>query len=1238
MAKYVSVNFHCHTIFSDGEQTPEALAAHLAQAGVRYAALTDHDTVEGLQSFEDAARKRAIAIFSGVEITTRLHHREAHVLAYGFDADHPDLIHTLRSLRQIKSGDVYSITDSLRKAGLSHSNSDETEPAHSAAPNGILDIGDAIDLIHRAGGRVFWAHPLQYEADIDLLDLLVNELKNRGLDGIEVTTDPTASREQVELHKLAKKYELLICSGTDFHGLNGPGSSEYVTQMPWEDWIHFRNAVFAGPAFSGSSNSADAAVPIIHPDPQGSTSKPPRLRKRYLALRLFLPTFLAIVLFLVAFWGLVLPSMERTLLEQKRHMIRDLTDSAWSILAAYEADARSGLLPLMQAQSLAIKDIQGLRYGEEGKDYFWIQDMQARMIMHPYRNDLNGLDLSEFRDARGIPIFLEFTSVVQRQGEGYVDYVWQWNDNPERLEAKESYVRGFEPWGWIIGTGLYIEDVEAEIARIERSLIHVSLAISSAIILLLLFVLQQSIRIERERQEVVDDLRESTERYHSLVEATTEGTLLVLDDRCRYANHTFMEMLGYTNRQLEFLELVDLLPAEVENQAIWERVRTIDRATIVHADSFEGYLLRSDGKQLECVVSLTPIEVAGHRGFILLAKEIAGQLDPNSDYGLGLAAHNAPVAIFRAQAARRAIFLELNQESLAILNHLPQIEQAQRSLADLFTDPEEYQQVFKTLYEEGQITSHIIHIESSDATTRFFSLSARLVRGDQNKPIYICGVIQDVTELRKHEVGREALIEKLQSSLLFLHEPLSTVQRKALTCPMETSIEQLARLMTHHNATAALVASEKAAVLGIITDHDLRERALAENVERSAPIYTIMSAPVTRIPDQALIYEALMYMEERGVRHLAVENSAGEITGVIDSKSLIQFQRYGPIVLAREISKAKSEDELAQCCQRILPLTRTLLDSSAQPRQITRMLASLYDAATERLIQLAVQTLGPPPARFAFIAMGSQGRQETTLATDQDNGIIYGAAPPEDAQRVEDYFLSLGARVCEGLDRLGYRLCQGGVMASSPFWCRSLPDWLRAFDQWVQQPEPQKIIDLVIFFDFRTVYGDAELTHSLREHVYAVLKNNPALFNPLAENVQTFKPPFRLLGNIYLTSGVPERLREINLKDTMMPLIGFARLYALQNQIPQTNTTARIETLAERKAITLSSRDEIIASYDFLMQLRLKAQLEAISSNEPAENNLHLGKSGYIQQELMKQAFAQIAAVQKKVEYDFLGG
>jgi CBS domain-containing protein len=445
-------------------------------------------------------------------------------------------------------------------------------------------------------------------------------------------------------------------------------------------------------------------------------------------------------------------------------------------------------------------------------------------------------------------------------------------------------------------------------------------------------------------------------------------------------------------------------------------------------------------------------------------------------------------------------------------------------------------------------------------------------------------------------------------------------------------------LMTERQVTAALVASENGAIIGIVTDHDLRARVLAENIDPSAPIHIIMSSPLAKIPERALMYEALMRMEEKGVRHLAVEDQDGRIVSVIDSKSLVQFPRYGPMVLAREIARAGSPDEVAQCCVRTAPLVKSLLDSSARPRHVTNMLASICDAATERLIQLAMADLGPPPAAFAFIAMGSQGRQEQTLLTDQDNGIIFAPTTDADLQATADYFLRLGAQVCDGLHHAGYALCRGKVMASNPRWCRSLPDWIAGFDEWVRKSEPQEITDFSIFFDFRTVYGDAELTHHLRRTIHAILRDQPAFFPLFAQNAQQFKPPFRLLGNIYLSGGATEHAGEINLKDAMMPMVSFARLYALRHQVNQTHTLERIEALTENNVILPASRDEIIAGYDFLMQLRLETQLAAIQAGKSPQNIIHPGKLGHMQRELLKQAFAQIAAVQRKVSYDFLGG
>jgi PAS domain S-box-containing protein len=1219
----VLVNFHCHSLFSDGELTPEALAATLAAAGARYAALTDHDTLEGLPRFQDALKKRGVAFLTGVELTTQFEGREAHLLAYGFDPDHAELAATLLSLRQARGVEVHSIADSLRKAGTN--TAPATSAAISAAPHGILEASEAIGLVHRAGGRAFWAHPLHYESDPDKLDHLIGRLKALGLDGLEAIYAPFTEAEQNLLRDLARQQDLLVCAGTDLHALTHSAAID----MPRDDWIKFREAVFSNPIVSADTPTTAAAINV--PAHAQAASKTFHFRPRFFALRILLPTFIVLGLFLAALWGVILPSFEQTLLERKRELIRELTNSAWSILASYHADEQAGLLTREQAQAQAMTRLQNLRYGPEGKDYFWIQDEQPRMIMHPYRIDLNGQELIGFTDPRGVPIFVEFAKLVKRSGEGYIDYVWQWNDDPQRVEPKESYVKGFAPWGWIIGTGLYTDDVRQEIARLEQNLINTALIISGAIIALLLFVVQQSYRIEKERQEVVDELRDATERYHSLVEATNEGTLLVLDDRCVYANPTLFNMLGYTPRQLDLLELADLLPREADNLVLWERLPNGDAPGVTQA----GYLKHRDGRLIECVLTLNPIQLAGQRGFILLAKDVARSAAASVD-DLAQAAHAAPIGLFRARAARRGVFVDVNPAGRSLLPRLADDRQA--ALADLFADPTEYDHVFQKLLASGQIDQHVLHLETSEATARFIALSARLVRDEQHHPAFIDGLLQDVTAARQQAAGREAEIDRLQSALLFLHEPIARLGREVVICLLDTRIAQLAQQMTERQLTAALIASETGAVIGIVTDHDLRARVLAANVDLNAPVHTIMSAPLLKIPEHALIYEALLRMEEKGVHHLAVEDRNGQIVSVVDSKALIQFQRYGPMVLSREILRAASPDEVVHSCERTAPLVKTLLDSSARPRPVTNMLAAVCDAATTRLIQLAIDNLGPPPAPFAFIGMGSQGRQEQTLLTDQDNGIIF--APPADANadHVAAYFLQLGARVSADLHRAGYTLCRGNVMASNPRWCRALPDWIAGFNEWVQKSEPQEVIDLGIFFDFRTVYGAAELAQELRRHIHAALQDAPAFYHHFAQNALTFKPPFRLPGNIYLGGGATEHAGEINLKDAMMPMVSFARLYALRHQVNQTHTLERIEALAERGVILPSSRDEISAAYDFLMQLRLGAQLAAIQSGRPLTNLIHPGKLGYIQQELLKQAFAQIAAVQKKISYDFLGG
>jgi signal transduction histidine kinase len=223
----------------------------------------------------------------------------------------------------------------------------------------------------------------------------------------------------------------------------------------------------------------------------------------------------------VALFGVLLPETEKNLVEQKKSALANLTQTGREILSSYERQAREGRLPLEVAKDQAVRQIRQLRYGPEGKDYFWINDTRPFMVMHPYRPDLEGMDVSDFSDPRGKRIFKEFAAVAAGDGTGYVEYLWQWKDDPGRIVPKLSYVELFRPWGWIIGTGLYLEDVREEIAALTRKIVAISAAILLAIAALSALVIRQGLREARRRLGAEEALRKHQEELEGLVQRRT---------------------------------------------------------------------------------------------------------------------------------------------------------------------------------------------------------------------------------------------------------------------------------------------------------------------------------------------------------------------------------------------------------------------------------------------------------------------------------------------------------------------------------------------------------------------------------------------------------------------------------------------------------------------------------------------------------------------------------------------
>lgn len=283
--------------------------------------------------------------------------------------------------------------------------------------------------------------------------------------------------------------------------------------------------------------------------------------------RIALPALLTILLFVITIFFILLPQLEESFLARKKEMLRELTETAWSLLSTYRERELSGELSRAEAQKRAILRMHNLRYGPEKKDYFWINDMVPRMIMHPYRDDLDGKDVSDFQDKNGKYLFVDFVKVVQEQGAGYVDYMWQWKDDSSKISEKISYVKGFEPWGWIIGTGIYLDDVHAEISRIRIKLTAISMGILLVVSLLSLYSIRQTMLADRERlgifkerEALMKSLEESKERYRNLIETTSDWIWESdCDGKYTYSSPRVKDLLGYLPAEIIDKTLVDIV-------------------------------------------------------------------------------------------------------------------------------------------------------------------------------------------------------------------------------------------------------------------------------------------------------------------------------------------------------------------------------------------------------------------------------------------------------------------------------------------------------------------------------------------------------------------------------------------------------------------------------------------------------------------------------------------------------
>lgn len=455
----------------------------------------------------------------------------------------------------------------------------------------------------------------------------------------------------------------------------------------------------------------------------------------------------------------------------------------------------------------------------------------------------------------------------------------------------------------------------------------------------------------------------------------------------------------------------------------------------------------------------------------------------------------------------------------------------------------------------------------------------------------------------------------LQQDYTLTQAAKSFIKQKPVFIAANATVGQAAEKMQQARIGSILVATDPP---GIVTDRDLRGRVLAAELGPETPVIQVMTRPLKTIAAEMLAFSALRSMVDDNIHHLPVVEE-GKIIGVISATDLLLHQTKNPIYLRGFIERLDEPAALADYAPQIARLAETFFEGGLGALQISQIVASLNDALVKRLVYLAEQALGPPPAHYAWIVFGSEGRMEQTLLTDQDNALVFA----ESADDCRTYFEQLSERVVDGLIQAGFPPCPGGFMATR--WRKPLAEWRQLFTAWIGLPEPPALLDAAIFFDFRAVAGG--LSMEPLEEIIGATKNENRFLAHMACGALAFRPPLGFFNRVRSENG------KLDIKEGgIAPIVGLARVAALAAGSRARSTLERLRIAGTSgDVIDRDSAQSLAETLPLLLRLRLRAQLAALQHQRALDNDIRLNELSSVDRRQLKEAFILVKGVQQNL-------
>jgi len=437
------------------------------------------------------------------------------------------------------------------------------------------------------------------------------------------------------------------------------------------------------------------------------------------------------------------------------------------------------------------------------------------------------------------------------------------------------------------------------------------------------------------------------------------------------------------------------------------------------------------------------------------------------------------------------------------------------------------------------------------------------------------------------------------------------------------------------NVINSIVITENNLPIGIITDKDIRIKIGTGRFKISDSVVKVMTQPVITFREKLSVAEAQIALLKHKVSHLCITKdgtNTSELVGILSEQDLNIIQGNNPLLLIKEIKKAKDAETLKYVRSKAANLTKGYIDQEIPIYFITKVISEINTAITRRAIQLSIKKIGKePPVDFAWFAVGSQGRKEQLLMTDQDNALVFDNVEASEYKAVKAYFLELANKVTEKLNIVGFEYCPANIMASNPKWCLSAKEWKQQFKEWIKDPIPEKILFSIIFYDFDLVYGSEDVYNNMAKSVLKHIKKNQLFLGFLGKVTLDNPAPLGFFKQ-FLVEQDGENKDNFDIKSrAIRPLADAARIFSLYHGLQINNTIARYEKLMEVEPQNADLFESCANAFKILLQFRTSQGLVNNDTGRYVDIN-SLSKADRLK---LKSCFKPIKNIQDSLKLRF---